>query len=123
MPRRYEMRIKPIKTKKDHAAALKRIETLWNAKPKTRDGDELEVLATLVDAYENTRDPILPPDPVEAIRFRMEQMGLKKKDLAKYLGGRNRVTEILNHTRKLTVDMIRDLSKGLHIPPESLLGY
>ncbi len=116
------MTIKPIKTERDYQNALKQIEKLWDAKPNTAKGDRLEVLVTLVEAYEEKHYKIEPPDAIEAIKFRMEQLGLKQSDLAKYLGGRSRASEILNRKRKLTVDMMRSLRKHLDIPPESLLG-
>jgi len=115
------MTIKPIKTERDYRTALKEIERLWDAKPNTPKGDRLEVLVTLVEAYEQKHYKVEPPDPVEAIKFRMEQLGLKASDLAKILGGRSRVSEILNRKRKLTVDMMRSLRKRLDIPAESLL--
>ncbi len=116
------MTIKPIKTRRDYQNALKQIEKLWDAKPNTAKGDRLEVLVTLVEAYEEKHYKIEPPDAIEAIKFRMEQLGLKQSDLAKYLGGRSRASEVLNRKRKLTVDMMRSLRKHLDIPPESLLG-
>ena len=116
------MTIKPIKTERDYQTALKDIEKLWDAKPNSTKGDRLEVLVTLVEAYEQKRYPIDPPDPIEAIKFRMEQLELKPSDLADILGGRNRVSEILNRKRKLTVDMMRSLRKRLAIPAESLLA-
>lgn len=116
------MTIKPIKTQKDYQAALKEIENLWNAKKGTKKADKLEVLATLVEAYENEKYPILSPNPIDAIKFRMEQMGLKNQDLAIYMGGKNRVSEILRGKRKLTVEMIRNLHKHLKIPAESLIA-
>ena len=116
------MTIKPIKTERDYQKALKEIEKLWDAKPNTPKGDRLEVLVTLVEAYEQKHYKVEPPDPVEAIKFRMEQLGLKASDLAKILGGRSRVSEILNRKRKLTVDMMRSLRKHLDIPAESLLA-
>ncbi len=116
------MTIKPIKTERDYQKALKQIEKLWDAKPNTAKGDRLEVLVTLVEAYEEKHYKIEPPDAIQAIKFRMEQLGLKQSDLAKYLGGRSRVSEVLNRKRKLTVDMMRSLRKHLDIPPESLLG-
>ncbi|MBI4489705.1 MAG: helix-turn-helix domain-containing protein [Deltaproteobacteria bacterium] len=115
------MTIKPIKTERDYRKALKQIEKLWDAKPNTPKGDLLEVIVTLVEAYEQKHYRIEPPDAVEAIKFRMEQLGLKQSDLAKYLGGRSRVSEILNRKRKLTVDMMRSLRKHLAVPAESLL--
>ena len=116
------MKIKPVKTEKDYKEALREIEKLWNAKPNTPRGDKLEVLATLVEAYEQKKYKILPPDPIEAIKFRMEQMGLKHSDVAPYFGGKNRVSEVLRHKRKLTVHMMRNLSEKLNIPAESLLS-
>ncbi len=116
------MIIKPIKTERDYQNALKQIEKLWDAKPNTAKGDRLEVLVTLVEAYEEKHYKIEPPDAIEAIKFRMEQLGLKQSGLAKYLGGRSRASEVLNRKRKLTVDMMRSLRKHLDIPPESLLG-
>jgi HTH-type transcriptional regulator/antitoxin HigA len=90
------MTIKPIKTERDYQNALKQIEKLWDAKPNTAKGDRLEVLVTLVEAYEQKHYKIEPPDAIEAIKFRMEQLGLKQSDLAKYLGGRSRASEVLN---------------------------
>lgn len=116
------MTIKPIKTERDYRKALKEIEGLWDAKPNTPKGDRLDVVVTLVEAYEQRHYKIPPPDPIEAIKFRMEQLGLKPSDLAKILGGRSRVSEILNKKRKLTVDMMRSLRRHLDIPAESLLG-
>lgn len=116
------MTIKPIKTERDYHNALKQIEKLWDAKPNTSKGDRLEVLVTLVEAYEQKHYKIEPPDAIEAIKFRMEQLGLKQSDLAKYLGGRSRASEVLNRKRKLTVDMMRSLCKHLDIPAESLLA-
>ena len=116
------MTIKPIKTERDYRNALKEVERLWDAKPNTPKGDRLDVVVTLVEAYEQRHYKIPPPDPIEAIKFRMEQLGLKPSDLAKILGGRSRVSEILNKKRKLTVDMMRSLRKHLDIPAESLLA-
>jgi HTH-type transcriptional regulator/antitoxin HigA len=116
------MTIKPIKTERDYQKALKEIEKLWDAKPNTLKGDRLEVIITLVEAYEQKHHTIEPPDPIEAIKFRMEQLDLKPSDLADILGGRNRVSEVLKKKRKLTVEMMRSLRKRLAIPAESLLG-
>ncbi len=116
------MNIKPIRRKKDYYSALKRIDDLWDAKVNTQEGDELEVLTILVEAYEARNFEILPPDPVEAIKFRMEQMNLKSSDLAPILGGKNRVSEILRYKRNLTVKMIKALHKELDIPAESLIS-
>jgi len=108
--------IKPIRTKADHIAALAEIERLWDAKPGTPNGDKLEVLATLADAYERQHTPILPPHPIEAIKFRMEQQGKTRKDLEPILGRRGRVSEILNGQRSLSLVMIRGLHRELEIP-------
>ena len=116
------MTIKPIKTERDYEKMLKEIGRLWDAKSNTPKGDRLEVLVTLVEAYERKHYKVEPPDPIEAIKFRMEQLGLKSSDLAKILGGRSRVSEVLNRKRKLTVDMMRSLRKRLDIPAESLLA-
>jgi HTH-type transcriptional regulator/antitoxin HigA len=116
------MTIKPIKTERDYRKALKEIEKLWDAKPNTPMGDRLDVLVTLVEAYEQKHYRVDPPDPIEAIKFRMEQLELKPSDLAKILGGRSRVSEVLNKKRKLTVEMMRSLRKHLAIPAESLLA-
>jgi HTH-type transcriptional regulator/antitoxin HigA len=116
------MTIKPIKTERDYRNALKEIENLWNAKPNTSMGDRLDVLVTLVEAYEQKHYKVGHPDPIEAIKFCMEQLDLKPSDLAKILGGRSRVSEVLNRKRKLTVEMMRSLRKHLAIPAESLLA-
>jgi HTH-type transcriptional regulator/antitoxin HigA len=114
--------IKPIRNAKDHKAALKEIEGLMGARKGSAQGDRLEVLATLVEDWERRHHPVLPPDPVEAIRFRMEQQGLSAGDLAKLMGGANRVSEVLRGKRALTVSMIRNLNRELHIPAEVLIG-
>jgi HTH-type transcriptional regulator / antitoxin HigA len=115
------MDIKPIHTKKDYQAALREIDALFNAPPGTEDGDRLEVLVALVDAYEEKHHPIPLPDPIEAIQFHMERLGLTRKDLEPYIGTRVRVSEILNRKRPLTLNMIRSLSQGLGIAPEILI--
>lgn len=115
------MRVKPIKTAEDNRAALARIEQLWDAEPNTAEGDELEVLATLVEAFEEANYHIDAPDPIEAIRFRMEQQGLEDKDLVPFLGTRSRVTEVLKRQRRLTINMIRKLNAGLKIPLDCLV--
>jgi len=114
------MNIKPIKSEKDYIAALNQIESLMDAKPNTPQMDELEIFTTLVEAYEAQHYVIDAPDPIEAIKFRMEQEGLKQKDLVNIIGSKSRVSEILNRKRKLTIEMIRNLHKQLHIPIESL---
>lgn len=115
------MDIKPVKTKRDHRAALKRIDELWDAKPKTQEGDELDILATLVTAYEENNFPIDKPSPIDAIKFRMDQLGLEDQDLVPYIGARSKVSEVLNQRRSLSLRMIRRLSHGLKIPVESLV--
>ena len=117
-----EMNIKPIKTEQDHGNAMISIEKLWDAQPGTPQGDMLNVLVTLVDAYEQEHFFIDAPDPVEAIKFRMEQEGLSRSDLVPVLGQRSRVTEILGKKRKLSISMIRNLHKYLSIPLESLIA-
>ncbi len=115
------MEIRPIKTEQDYDAALAEVEALWGATPDTPEGDKLDVLITLIEAYEAKNHPILPPDPVDAILFRMEQAGLTRKDLEPYIGRSGRVSEVLNHKRPLTLEMVRKLWEGLHIPLESLI--
>ncbi|MDH5740601.1 MAG: helix-turn-helix domain-containing protein [Nitrospira sp.] len=116
------MTIAPIKTARDYDRTLARIEQLMEAKPGTKAGDELDVLTTLVEAYEAKHHAICPPDPIDAITFRMEQLGMTRKDLEALLGGRGRVSEILTRKRTLSLEMIRRLHRKLHIPLESLIG-
>ena len=116
------MHIRPIKTEQDYEAALAEIEALWGAPEDSAEGDRLDVLLTLVEAYEARHHPIDPPDPVEAILFRLEQAGLERKDLEPYIGSSGRVSEVLNHKRPLSLNMIRKLWKGLNIPLESLIN-
>jgi len=117
------MEIQPIKTEADYKVALKEVSRLMESDPKlgTPEGDRLDVLATLVEAYEAKHYPIDPPDPIEAIKFRMEQQGLTVKDLEPMIGRRNRVYEVLNRKRPLTLPMIWRLHKGLGISAESLI--
>jgi HTH-type transcriptional regulator / antitoxin HigA len=117
------MDIKPIRTEADYKATLKEISALMESDPEpgSADGDRLDILSTLVEAYENRHFPMDLPDPVEAILFRMEQQGLKPKDLEPMIGQRNRVYEILNRKRPLTMAMVWRLHKGLGIPAESLI--
>jgi HTH-type transcriptional regulator / antitoxin HigA len=115
------MNIKPIRTKADYKAALKEIEGLMSAASGSADGEKLDVLVTLVQAYEAQHYPLDFPDPVEAIKFEMEQKGLTVKDLEPYIGKSNRVYEILNHKRSLTLKMIWKLHQALGIPAESLI--
>lgn len=116
------MEIRPIKTEQDYKTSILRIEVLWGAKKDTTKGDELDLLVTLVESYEMKHYPIAPPDPVDAILFRMEQMGMTKADMVQYIGSQSRVSEILNRRRKLTLGMIKSLYKGLKIPAEILLA-
>jgi HTH-type transcriptional regulator/antitoxin HigA len=116
------MTIAPIKSKRDYERALLRVEQLMDARPKTKAGDELDVLTTLVEAYEAKHYAICPPDPIEAIKFRMDQLGMTRKDLEAMLGGRGRVSEILTKKRSLSLEMIRRLHRKLRIPLESLIG-
>ncbi len=113
--------VKPIRTGRDHAAALKEVARLWGSRTGTPEGDRLDVLATLVDAYEAARYSMDPPDPIEAIKFRMEQQGLTRKELANILGTRTRVSEILNRRRPLSIRMIRRLHDKLGISAEVLI--
>jgi HTH-type transcriptional regulator/antitoxin HigA len=116
------MDIKPIHTDKQHRAALKEIERLWSARSGSPEHDRLEVLAALVEDYEEKHQPVYPPDPVEAIRFRMEQLGLDRKALEPCIGSRARVSEVLARKRRLTLAMIRRLNKQLGIPADVLLA-
>jgi HTH-type transcriptional regulator / antitoxin HigA len=111
----------PIRTEEDYEAALAEIGRLWGAKSGTSDGDRLEVLATLVDAYESEHFPMDPPDPIDAIKFRMEQQALTRKDLERLLGTRTRVSEVLNRKRNLSIAMIRRLHEELGISAETLI--
>jgi len=114
------MNIKPIKTELDYENTLIRIDTLMDATPNSKEFDELDILTTLVEVYEEIHYKIEAPDPIEAIKFRMEQMHLKQKDLIPIIGSGSRVSEILNKKRKLTLEMIRNLHKSLKIPFDSL---
>ena len=115
------MMIKPIKTESDHAAALREIERLWGADEGTAGGDRLEVLTTLVEAYEQAHFPMDAPDPIEAIKFRLEQQGTDKKALIGVIGSRTRVHEVLRRDRVLSLAMIRRLHQTLNIPAEVLI--
>ena len=116
------MEIRPIKTETDYIQALKRFETIFNAEIGTRESDEADVLGLLIDEYEKKHYPIEAPDPIEAIKIRMEEMQLKQIDLVNEIGGKSRVSEILNRKRKLTVDMIRKLTTRLNLSPELLIN-
>jgi HTH-type transcriptional regulator/antitoxin HigA len=113
--------IRPIRTETDYRKALAEIETLWGAKRGTPKGDRLDVLAILIDAYEAEHYPMDPPDPVEAIKFRMESQGLTRKDLEPLIGTRTRVAEVLNRKRSLSIGMIRRLHTELGIPADVLI--
>ena len=115
------MEIKLIKSERNYNKALKRLETIFDAKPGSSNGDELEVLGILIEQYENEHFPIGLPDPIEAIKFRMEQMGYNQGDLAKIVGLKSRASEILNKKRKLTLEMIRQLHDSLKIPTDVLI--
>ena len=114
--------VKPIRTKRDYDAALAEVERLWGAAAWTRDGDRLDVLATLIDAYEEPEHyPMDPPDPIEAIKFRMQQQGLTRRDLEEIIGTPTRIAEVLNRKRGLSIAMIRRLHQRLGIPAEVLI--
>jgi len=115
------MKILPIRNENDYQKALGRLEYIFDAQQGTEEGDELEILSVLIDRYENKNFPIGMPDPIEAIKFRMEQMGMNQKDLAEVVGFESRVSEILNKKRKLTLSMIRKLNTNLNIPTEVLV--
>jgi HTH-type transcriptional regulator/antitoxin HigA len=113
--------LKPIRTEADYQAALAEAERLWGAKSGTPNGDRLDILATLIDAYEAKHDPMDPPDPIEAILFRMEQQGITRKDLEPLIGTRARVAEVMNRKRSLSIEMIRRLHDHLGISAEILI--
>jgi HTH-type transcriptional regulator/antitoxin HigA len=114
--------LKPIRNEKDYERTLAEVEVLWGAKAGTPKGDRLDILATLIEAYEAEHYPMDPPDPIEAIKFRMEQQGLSRKDLEKILGTRTRVSEVLSRKRGLSINMIRALHEKLGISAEILIG-
>lgn len=115
------MNIRPIKSKRDYQNTLKRVEKIFHARPGTKEGDELDVLVLLIEKYEEEHYSIEAPDPVEAIKFRMEQMGYKQKDLQLIIGYKGRVSEILNKKRKLSLEMIRNIHEKMGIPLEALI--
>lgn len=115
------MNLKPIKNKKDYQQALERLELIFDAEKDTKEGDELAILGILIDKYENEHFPIDLPDPIEAIKFRMEQLGYTQTDLAKIVGLKSRASEILSKKRKLSLDMIRQLHDKLNIPTDVLI--
>ena len=115
------MNIYPVKTEKDYEKAIKRLDQIFDAKQGTKEGDELEILSILIEKFENEHYPIDLPDPIEAIKFRMEQLGMKQNDLTEVIGFKSRVSEILNKKRKLTLEMIRKLNEYLSIPVNVLI--
>jgi len=115
------IRLKPIKNKKDYLQALERLEVIFDARKGTPEGDELEILGILISHYENVQFPIDLPDPIEAIKFRMDQLGYTQSDLAKVVGLKSRASEILNKKRKLSLEMIRQLHEKLNIPTDVLI--
>jgi len=120
--KRHAIQVRPIRTEADYDAASERIDALMGAKPGSAEGDELDVLATLVDAYEEKRFPMDAPDPVTAIQFRMEQQGLTRKDLEPMIGSRARVSEVMTGERGLTLAMVRRVRSGLGISADLLVG-
>lgn len=116
------MNIKPIRNDDDLRMAFQRLELIFQAAEGTPEADEMDILVTLIEAYENKHFPIGVVDPVEAIKFRMDQQGLTQKDLEPFIGSSGRVSEVLNHKRRLTLKMVKRLHDGLHIPYESLLA-
>ncbi|MBS1572951.1 MAG: helix-turn-helix domain-containing protein [Bacteroidetes bacterium] len=115
------MKLKPIKTEQDYHQSLERLEKIFDAVPGTKEGDELEILGILIENYENEHYAIELPDPIEAIKFRMEQLDYSQNDLAEVIGLKSRASEILNRKRKLSLEMIRKLTEKLHIPSEVLI--
>src|SRR5437762_732930 len=113
--------VRPMRRKREHEAALKEVERLWGAKIGTSDGDRLDVLATLIDAYEADHYPMDPPDPIKAIQFRMEQQGLTRRDLEEIIGTRTRIAEVMNRKRGLSIAMIRRLHERLGISADVLI--
>ena len=119
---RYKMKFKILKTEADYEKALNRIEIIFDAKPNTPKGDEFELLSLLIDNYEEEHYPIDLPHPIEAIKFRMDQMGLKQKDLIDCFGDKSKVSDVLNLKRKLNLNYIRNLHQKLHIPLDALIA-
>jgi HTH-type transcriptional regulator/antitoxin HigA len=115
------MDIKPIKSEKGYEKAIERLENIFDASPKSKDGDEAEILSLLIENYENQYYPIETPDPIEAIKIRMEEMNIKQKDLVEVFGNKSRVSEVLNRKRILTVEMIREFEKILHLSASILV--
>lgn len=120
--KKYNMNIKPIKTEQDYDAALQRLEVIFDAPVDSDESDEADILSLLIENFENQYYPIEAPDPIEAIKIRMEEMGLKQKDLVGIIGAKSRVSEVLNKRKKLTVDMIRKLEQILNLPASILVN-
>lgn len=118
----HAMDIRPIKSDNDYNRALARLDVIFDAPVDSPEGDEAEILSMLIDNYENEYFPVESPDPIEAIKIRMEELNLKQKDLVGIIGGKSRVSEILNRKKRLTVEIIRNLTKELHLPPSLLIG-
>ena len=116
------MILKPIKSETDYDAALARLEVIFDSQPESKEGDEAEILSLLIENYENQHYPITAPDPIEAIKIRMEEMNLKQKDLVGIIGGKSQVSEILNKKKKLNVEMIRELERILKISASVLVN-
>jgi len=116
------MELKPVKTDKDYRTALERLEVIFDAPIDSKEGDEAEILSLLIENYENEHFPIGAPDPIEAIKIRMEELNMRQKDLVGIIGGKSRVSEILNRKKRLTVDMIRDLERILQISASVLVN-
>ena len=116
------MEVKPIKSVTDYGKALKRLEVIFDASPNSKEGDEAEIISLLIENYENQHYPIESPDPIEAIKIRMEEMNMKQKDLVGIIGGKSRVSEVMNKKKKLTVDMIRELERILNISASVLVN-
>lgn len=116
------MKIKPIKSDKDYETAIHRLEEIFDAAENSKEGDEAEILSLLIENYENQNFPVVAPDPIEAIKIRMEEMNLKQKDLVGIMGGKSRVSEILNRKKRLTVEMIRELEGILNISASLLVS-
>lgn len=116
------MKLKPIKSEQDYRNALKRLELIFDAPTDSTEGDEAEILSLLIENYENEHYPIDAPDPIEAIKIRMEELNLRQKDLVGIIGGKSRVSEILNRKKRLTIDMVRELEKILNISASVLVN-
>lgn len=121
MRQKSKMTIKPIKTKSDYDQAIKRLEIIFDAREGSAEGDELEILSILIERYEDLKFPVGLPDPIEAIKFRMDQLGYNQADLSKVVGLKSRASEILNKKRKLSLEMIRQLHDKLNIPTDVLV--